>query len=184
MIRLYVDPENARLIAAHVLKEMPNEACGALLGIQNQVKQIVPLPNVAASPKTSYRIDDQSLVQTFFKAKQNELAVVGFYHSHPKGDPLPSQTDIQQSAYPDTAYLIVGLSSGEPRLAAWSIQYKQVQPIEVVLASKPIFEAPHEAFTPAQKFAIIAATIIAFLFMIVLSLSLLPPAPIIVAPNP
>jgi proteasome lid subunit RPN8/RPN11 len=184
MTRLYLATENARLIAAHVQREMPNEACGVVLGIQNEVKQIVPLPNVAASPKISYRIDDQALVQTFFNAKQNGLTVVGFYHSHPNGDPIPSQTDIQQSAYPDTAYLIVGMRSGEPCLAAWSIQHRQVQPIEVVLASKPASEEPDEAFSSAQKFAIIAATIIAFVFMLVLSLSLLPPAPIIVAPNP
>lgn len=184
MTRLYLAPEYARLITEHGQREIPNEACGVLLGIQNEVKEIVPLPNVAASPKTSYRIDDQELVRTFFNAKQNGLDIVGFYHSHPHGDPIPSQTDIQQSAYPDTAYLIVGMRSGEPLLAGWSIQYRQVQPIDIVLASKPAFEEPDETFSPTQKFAIIAATIIAFVFMLVLSLSLLPPAPIIVAPNP
>lgn len=184
MTRLYLAPENARLIAQHVRREIPNEACGVLLGDQNEVKQIVPLLNIAVSPRNSYRIDDRSLVQTFFNAKRTGLAVMGFYHSHPKGDPIPSQTDIRQSTYPELPHLIVGMRSGEPHLAAWAIQYGQVQPIEVVLASKPANEKPDEGFSSAQKFAIIMATIIAFVFMIILSLSLLPPAPLIVVPNP
>jgi desampylase len=184
MIRLYLSTEKARLIAQHAHRDIPSEACGILLGIDTEVKQIVPLPNVAATPLSAYRIDDHALVSTFFAAQQQGLEVIGFYHSHPDGDPIPSQVDIRQSAYPDAAYLIVGLRSGETRLAAWSIQSQQVRPIEIIQASKPTYERPEEEFTVAQKRAIIAATIIAFVFMIIVSLSLLPPAPLIVAPHP
>lgn len=74
--------------------------------------------------------------------------------------------------------MIAGLRNGEARLAAWSIKREQVKPIKLIVsAEKPVIEATQLSIV--QKRAIIASAIIAFIFMLVLSLSLLPPAPII-----
>jgi proteasome lid subunit RPN8/RPN11 len=177
-MQLWLRPELVRLIIEHARNEQPNECCGLILGHEMSAQQIVPIPNVAEHPEYEYHMDDQTLVKAAFQAQHQELEIIGFYHSHPRTDPILSQTDIQLATYPDTAYVIASLKNGEGRLAAWSIQRDRVAPITIIVsAEKPAPEAPQ--LTIIQKRAIIASAIIAFIFMLILSLSLLPPAPVI-----
>ncbi|MFN8560671.1 MAG: hypothetical protein U0703_03335 [Anaerolineae bacterium] len=69
------------------------------------------------------------------------------------------------------------MKGGEARLSAWSMRYGQVTPVTVHVGD----EQPPETRTlsTAQKIAILVSAVIALILMIVLSLSLLPPAPII-----
>jgi hypothetical protein len=88
--------------------------------------------------------------------------------------------DIQHAAYPDTAYLIIGLR-GEASLAVWNIRYATVSRIELHISDQP--PQPDEPpLSHAQKIAIVLAAIVALLFLLLLSLSLLPPPPVIVTP--
>ncbi len=177
-MQLWLKPELARSIIEHARQEQPNECCGLIVGQGITAEQIVPIPNVAERPEYEYHMDDQALVQATFQTQRGNLEIVGFYHSHPRTDPIPSQTDIRLASYPDTAYVIASLKNGEGRLAAWSIRRDQVAPITIVVSAEaPALEAPQ--LTLIQKRAIIASAIIAFIFMLVLSLSLLPPAPVI-----
>lgn len=184
MIRLYIPAGISRLLARDALSVYPHEGCGILLGTGNEVKQFVSVPNVATTPSNAYVMDEQVLVQAFFSAKKQGFEVVGFYHSHPDNDPIPSQVDVSQAHYPDTAYVIVGVRGRETQVAAWSINNRRVYPVDVILTPKPDFEPPDEEFSLAQKRAIAVATVISVIFMIILSLSLLPPAPAIVTPLP
>ena len=169
--------EQARAIIDHARAEAPNEACGVIAGRGTVAHEIIPIPNTADDPLHAYRMDEQSLVTALIGGEKRGLELVGFYHSHPHSDPIPSPTDIRQATYPDTPYLIVSLKGGEARLSAWSMRYGQVTPIEVQVG----IESPPESrpLSTAQKIAILLSALIAFILMIVLSLSLLPPAPII-----
>lgn len=177
-MQLWLKPALAQSIIEHARKEQPNECCGVIIGNGIAAERVVHIANVADEPQHHYRMDDQALLQAMFEAQRQNLEVTGFYHSHPKSDPIPSQTDIQLASYPDTTYVIASLKNGEGRLAAWSIKRDRVAPIELIVsAEKPKQEAAQ--LTIIQKRAIIASAIIAFIFMLVLSLSLLPPAPVI-----
>jgi hypothetical protein len=79
--------------------------------------------------------------------------------------------------------VIVGLQDGEARLAAWEILPGRVNTVDLYVG----IDAPGLAETDlskAQKTAIILATIIAVAFLLIVSISLLPPAPVIVTPLP
>jgi hypothetical protein len=92
------------------------------------------------------------------------------------GEPIPSPADVKQATYPDTPYLIVGLKGGSAKLAAWTMRYGQVTPVTLHIGDEP---PPTEPLSSAQKIAILASAGIALILMIVIALSLLPPAPVI-----
>jgi proteasome lid subunit RPN8/RPN11 len=182
-MRLWLTPEQARTISKHAHETFPLEACGVIGGIGERAHQIVAIPNTADDPRHHFCLDEKKFIETLFGFERNGLTLIGIYHSHPNGDPIPSPIDIQQAAYPDTAYLIVGLRQGEPALAAWSMRGSAVNRAELTIGIEPP-ETQDTALSHTQKMAIILAAVIAFLFMLLLSLSLLPPAPIIVSPLP
>jgi proteasome lid subunit RPN8/RPN11 len=171
---LWLREEQARQILEHACLESPQEACGLILGQQGQVERVVAAANIASDPLRRYMIDPQFLSQHLPEA-------IGFYHSHPRGEPIPSPTDVREAFYPDMITLIAGLK-GEPSLAAWKIANGRVDPIEMHIGP----EAPpryHDLpFTRAQKIAVAISIVAAFCLLIWLSVALLPPAPPISPP--
>jgi proteasome lid subunit RPN8/RPN11 len=183
MKHLSISEEHLRELIRHAREEAPNEACGILLGRGNTLHTIIHARNIASTPSHTYRIEDRTLIEAFQQANKAGLSVIGFYHSHPTGDHIPSQTDIRLATYPDLAYVIISLANKQPEVAAWSICKDSVSPITIHLGSIP-FESSEADLPPAHKGAIISATIIALLFVLIISVTLLPPAPVIVTPVP
>jgi proteasome lid subunit RPN8/RPN11 len=181
---LWLTNAQSESIVQHALRDTPHEACGILAGSRERVERIIPVANVAPDPQHHFRLDDQALANWLFTLPREGLSIVGFYHSHPNGHPIPSQTDIQQAAYPDLMWLIVGLKGGQPRLAAWHIHMGEVMPVDIHIGNQPPEMDNRQTLSPAQKVAIVLSMLIAFIFMLVLSLSLLPPAPIVVNGTP
>ncbi len=177
-MQMWLKPELAKSIIEHARQTQPNECCGVIIGEGIRAEKIVTIPNVAADPKHRYHMDDKALLETIIQSQRQNLEVIGLYHSHPRTEPIPSQEDIRLATYPDMAYVIASLRGGEARLSAWSIKRDRVAPIELIVSvEKPAQEAV--SLSNIQKRAIITSAIIAFIFLLVLSLSLLPPAPII-----
>lgn len=174
---LWLTDQQAQTIIRHLQEERPQEGCGLLIGSEDgQVIEIIPAKNVAQNPQRHYEIEHHALVDTMTSAQKHGLELLGFYHSHPNGDPIPSSTDVAQANYPDAAYLIVGFAGGAPKLAAWRIRRHEVERLELHVGdSMPVTQ--DAGLSGNHKFAIIVSAIFAFVFMIVLSLSLLPPAP-------
>lgn len=173
---LYLSVAQAHEITDHARRDAPREACGLLAGERSQVVRVIPLPNSAADAEKRYVIDPAAYVRALAEIEGQGLSLIGFYHSHPNGDPIPSPTDIREAAYPDAVYVIAGLRGGVSKLSAWRIRYGEVESVEICT------ETPTEEdirLSRAQKFAIILSAVLAVLFMLLLSLSLLPPAPVI-----
>lgn len=171
---LWLTEAQARAIVDHALAEAPREACGILAGTGNRVIEILPIANIAVDPHSTYYMDERQFTNTLLTLEARGLSLLGFYHSHPTGDPIPSHIDVHHATYPDTPYMIVGLR-GQPRIAAWRMSYGQVTPVPLYVGWNP--PQPHPVMTTAQKVAIMLSALIAVTLMIMLSLSLLPPAP-------
>lgn len=75
----------------------PAECCGLLLGEGVRVREVRPAANVHAEPARHFEIDPQALVDAFRAARQGGPRVLGYYHSHPNGHPLPSATDCEHT---------------------------------------------------------------------------------------
>ncbi len=172
---MWLTPEQVQTLIAYVRAEAPREACGIIAGHRDRAVEIIPIPNTAADPQHSYYMDERRLVETLSSLPARHLDLLGFYHSHPQGDPIPSTTDIKQASYPDTPYLIVGLKGTEARLAAWSMRFGQVSEVPLQIGTQAARSTPE--LSPSQKIAILLSALIAFILLIGLSLSLLPPAP-------
>lgn len=173
---LWLTPEQAREIGSYALEAAPHEACGIIGGTGRQAQRIIPTANVATNPTEYYEIDPRALVAAMMQLRTANLDLIGFYHSHPQGAPVPSRSDIALATYPDMAYLIVGLNSGEPELAAWRLKHGDADSLPLHIANEP---PPYDSGTlsRAQIAAILLSAILAVAAFLAISVSLLPPAP-------
>lgn len=169
-------------IIAHAHEETPYEACGILAGKTNQVLQVIPTSNSASDPKHRFEINPIDLSRHLPQIEAEELSLLGFYHSHPNGNPIPSATDIRESTYPNTVQLIVGLKTKQAQLNAWVIDGLRVNSVKIHIGSSEPPYKPQRKLSNAQKNAIIIIAIVALVIMVVLSINLLPAPPEIPAP--
>jgi len=111
--RLNVDQKTRSAIWKHAADAYPLECCGVLLGTRDDdvchVFQIVPCRNVHATPESRYAIDPSELISIQRDARDLQLEIVGFYHSHPDHPPEYSQIDLQEAFWGGCSYLIVGV---------------------------------------------------------------------------
>ncbi len=182
---LWITPAQSDAIVAHTEHESPREACGLIGGtIQNGVYravEIIPIANRADDPVHHFRMDDSALVKTLFGFEARGLVLVGIYHSHPQGKPIPSAEDAASGYYPGTPYLIVGRDHDSAVFAVWELRHRQVTPAILHIAlDAPLPTDVPRAPSSVIPVAVIISAVLATIFMIALSLSLLPPAPDIV----
>jgi len=104
-------------LVAHAREEAPNECCGYGGMTDGRVDELVRSENLRHSPY-GYEIDPKSLLAA--NELDDEGSGVLIYHSHPRSEPTPSQTDINLAHYPHWLYVIVSLVP-EPAVRAWRI---------------------------------------------------------------
>lgn len=87
-------------------------------GIDAVVTSVYPVENVAASPRSRYELDPEQQLAAIETLRGRDQTLIGFYHSHPRGPPIPSETDVETATWPDASYVIVALD-GEPYVGSW-----------------------------------------------------------------
>jgi len=133
---IVMPPAVRRAIVAHAEREAPNECVGFLVGRGAHVIAAVPLQNVAAS-RTRYRVDDAAHLQLRRQLRSfaPPIEILGVYHSHPAGDPVPSPTDVAEAHYPDWVHVIVGLRRRARPLRAYKIRQGRVFDVRLIAAT-------------------------------------------------
>jgi proteasome lid subunit RPN8/RPN11 len=100
---------------AHAREEAPRECCGLLVGRETSIARSVRARNLDVKA-TRYLIDPEDHFAAIRSARAECLDVVGAYHSHPSGTPVPSATDIAEAdSGADFLYVIVSLSGDDVR---------------------------------------------------------------------
>jgi proteasome lid subunit RPN8/RPN11 len=104
------------------------ETCGILAGerggvddsaeTESRVESVHRATNVAENPRTRYLIDPEEQLRIIEEIEDAGREVVGFYHSHPEGPPLPSETDAERAAWPGYSYAIC-VPGERPYLGSW-----------------------------------------------------------------
>lgn len=93
---------------AHVERDKPREACGALLGRPGNVDAIAPMTNLEVSAE-HYRIDPAEALALFAVLDDNpDVELLGWYHSHPRTSSRPSDVDLDL-AVPGFIYVVCGV---------------------------------------------------------------------------
>ena len=90
----------------------PQECCGLLLGTARRITAVRSAANVHPAPDTHFEIDPQTLIDAHRNERSGGPALLGYYHSHPTGDPCPSDTDRASSAGDGRLWAIIGRING------------------------------------------------------------------------
>lgn len=157
----------------------PNEACGLLSGVKSTVHHISPARNTALHPRTHFQAAAQDIYSAMQETDAQGWQLIGVFHSHPQSPPIPSPSDIADSrrAYPQMTHVIVSLAGRKPTLKAWHISQTDIAAVDIVMGSQA--DTSESALTTSQITAILAATLCAVLLLIMIAVSLLPPAPLV-----
>jgi len=108
-------------IVAHAEREAPVEACGFLMGSNGLVTRDFPITN-ADGREDHYTFDPEEQFRAYSVAGEEELDIMGVYHSHPKTPPQPSAEDIRLAHDAAMLYVIVSLMEGKGKIKAFSIR--------------------------------------------------------------
>jgi proteasome lid subunit RPN8/RPN11 len=107
-------------IAAHARAASPEECCGLLIGHDGHINEAIATENVAADRRGRYQVSPADYFAQIRRCRTiaaagTPLAVVGAYHSHPRGAPEPSPTDLEE-AFEDFVFIIAGPVSDDTAL--------------------------------------------------------------------
>lgn len=105
---------------AHVDSLAPLEACGLLAGRNSKVESVLEVTNQSQSP-VRYVMDPIEQLHAFEWIDDNELELLGIFHSHPAGPETVSPTDIAEAAY-DVVYVILARVNGVWRARGFWIE--------------------------------------------------------------
>ena len=82
----------------HANGENPYEACAILLGNTDeetwQTTEIFLTENIDKS-EINFTISNEQLLEGYKRAEEKGLDIVGIFHSHPKSEASPSDTDVK-----------------------------------------------------------------------------------------
>ncbi len=106
-------------ILDHALETPEIEVCGLLAAKGLEPVSLYRIPNIASDPSTTFYMEPQSQIAALKVIRESGEELCGIYHSHPTSEALPSSRDLQQAAYPGTAYLIVSLMNSEPEIGSF-----------------------------------------------------------------
>ncbi len=76
-----------------------------------RISEMREVANVAANPADSFEIDPAALFATLRVERANGPRLIGHYHSHPNGSPVPSERDAVMANQPGRLWLIVAAGS-------------------------------------------------------------------------
>src|SRR5271166_3659970 len=104
-------------IRRHGEEIYPHECCGILLGTSDgevrTVRSTVRCGNTRTdSPQNRYNIDPRELVRVQREARERDLEIVGFYHSHPDHPARWSATDLEDAHWIGCSYVITSVQKG------------------------------------------------------------------------
>jgi len=85
----------------------PEECCGLLVGAGRRVLEARPAANVAPDPARRFEIDPAALFAAHRSARDGGSQLLGYYHSHPEGHPVPSATDCEHASGDNRVWAII-----------------------------------------------------------------------------
>jgi len=116
-------------IRRHGERDYPFECCGLLIGRYDGdgckfVVETYAISNAREeeAKRNRFLIRPEEFMRGEKYARECNLDVVGFYHSHPDDHPIPSQYDLEH-AWPIYSYIVVAVTKGKAAgLRSWEME--------------------------------------------------------------
>ena len=111
---LQITPAVDQAIRRHGQETYPHECCGALLGRDGYVTDLVPLPNTTEEgPRRRFLVRPSDYQLAERRAGEMGAELLGFYHSHPDHPAQWSQTDLAEAHWFGCSYVITSVEKGK-----------------------------------------------------------------------
>lgn len=125
-----ISAEHLQVICTHAQSTYPEECCGIMLGkIDDDVKTVVevwetlnaweeekweefPASGGVRSKRQTFAIAPVDIIKAQKAARDRQLQIIGFYHSHPDHPAIPSEMD-RAIAWTVYSYIIVSVPEGK-----------------------------------------------------------------------
>ena len=118
-------------IVDHAREEAPNECCGLVGGADGRATRVYRARNEFESP-LRYNVHPQDLIRIVGEIDDHGEELAAIYHSHPRSEAYPSQTDVNLAAnWPDPLYLICSLAGEKPVVRAFRIRDAEIEEVEL-----------------------------------------------------
>ena len=135
--------EHLREIRAHGERDYPFECCGLLIGRFENGRKVVSETYAISNAREEeakrnrFLIRPEELMRGEKYARENNLDVVGFYHSHPDDRAVPSNYDLDH-AWPTYSYIVVAVEKGQAAdLRSWEMESDRSRFNEEEIAPSP-----------------------------------------------
>ena len=92
MHKIILKQSDKKILAQYSENQKPNEACAILFGKGDEVLDIFLTDNIEESP-VNFTISNEQLIEAYKIAEDQNVEIVGIFHSHPNSDAFPSNTD-------------------------------------------------------------------------------------------
>ncbi len=143
-------------MVAHCVGEAPLECCGILCGVASRVSLFYPLRNDTQS-ETRYNADPKELIAAHIDFRQKGAEILAIYHSHPRWQAVPSQTDLAENHYGPVPRIIVSLLGESPDVRVWRLDadsyhelpWKIIEPPERAPAGSASYRGDHPVWASA-----------------------------------
>ena len=121
---LQIDPGMLATIVEHLRSWLPNEGCGLLASVvdgeRDRAVHFIPGTNVDFSP-VRFTMDHREVIEARKQMRQENWQLAAIVHSHPRTEPMPSETDRREWYYPEARLLIVSFAGDEPDIGCWGL---------------------------------------------------------------
>ena len=127
-----IAPELIAEIVAHARDTEPEECCGVITGRDGVAAAAERAENEFAH-RMRYRISADEMFRIYRLADARGEEMLAFYHSHPRSEAYPSQTDINEAAgLPESLHLICSLEDPDnPVVRCFTIRGNEVEEVEL-----------------------------------------------------
>ena len=128
-MKLTIHKEVIETMHRHAESAFPNECCGFFYGNDNG-ERIVTLARPVKNSKEGdqrrrFEISAFDYMQAEKFASENDITLLGIYHSHPDHPAKPSEHDLKQ-AVPFFSYIIVSVMNGKVAdTTSWQLNEEQ-----------------------------------------------------------
>lgn len=124
----------AQKLLALALADPSHEVCGLISAINHTPTYCYPINNIAEQPQTQFLLNSKQQIAALTHMREQQESFYGIYHSHPTGPAIPSQTDLQLTAYPGALHFIISLQTkGVLEMRCFKIMNTLTQEIPMTL---------------------------------------------------
>ena len=124
-------------ILAHAVKELPDEACGLIVGTveggDKEIKMVYLLTNIDHSNE-HFSLDPKEQLEAIKDMRKNGFVPLGNWHSHPESPSRPSEEDKRLAFDSKASYMILSLMDREnPVLNSFKITGDTAEKEELII---------------------------------------------------